>query len=277
MRDSIYILDRLVKRYGHREACNIAHMEIIRGEILGIIGPSGSGKSTLLRLLNLLEPPTSGSVTFDGTVFDGHTSVEIAVRRRMTMVFQNPLLFNTSVLSNVAYGLKVRGEKDNREKAFQFLDRLGMGDLATSRTVRSLCYFLAKYSGVKLALVAPPPLAMRQDIIDYLERHEVSFIQIHEQGAALEEALRRADVVYQTDLPQTFDYASAGLSRQDYCITGEMLKLLRQRAIIMHPFPRIDGIAPEVDKDPRAHYFQQITNGLYIRMALLQMLVAPGE
>ncbi len=52
---------------------------------------------------------------------------------------------------------------------------------------------------------------------------------------------------------------------------------MRRRAIIMHPFPRIDGIAPEVDADPWAHYFQQITNGLYVRMALLQMLLAPGR
>ena len=154
---------------------------------------------------------------------------------------------------------------------------LVMGDLANSRTGRSLCYFLAKYAGVKLWLVSPEELAMGQDIMDYLERHEVPFWEIHGPGDALEEALRKAEIVYQTDLPRRFNYGNQGLSRQAFCINRDMLSLMRNNAIIMHPFPRIDGIAPEVDNDPRAHYFQQITNGLYIRMALLQMLLAPPQ
>ena len=154
---------------------------------------------------------------------------------------------------------------------------LVMGDLANSRTGRSLCYFLAKYAGVKLWLVSPEELAMGQDIMDYLERYEVPFWEIHGPGDALEEALRKAEMVYQTDLPRRFNYGNQGLSRQAFCINRDMLSLMRSNAIIMHPFPRIDGIAPEVDNDPRAHYFQQITNGLYIRMALLQMLLAPPQ
>ena len=152
---------------------------------------------------------------------------------------------------------------------------LVMGNLANSRTGRSLCYLLAKYSGVKIWLVSPEELSMRQDIIDYLERHQVSFVQIHEPGEELEQALQQVEVVYQTDLPRDFDYGPTGLSRQAFCINMDMLGLMRKHAIIMHPFPRMDGIAPEVDTDPRAHYFQQITNGLYIRMALLQMILAP--
>lgn len=65
------------------------------------------------------------------------------------------------------------------------------------------------------------------------------------------------------------------LSRLAFRIDPAILRLIRQRAIIMHPFPRVDSIAPEVDSDPRAHYFQQISNGLFIRMALLQMLLTP--
>lgn len=53
-----------------------------------------------------------------------------------------------------------------------------------------------------------------------------------------------------------------------------MLRLVRERVIIIHPFPRVDSIAPEVDSDPRAHYFQQISNGFSIRMALLQMILS---
>ena len=74
MSESIYKLEGLVKRYGEREACNIEHLEIERGEVLGLIGPSGSGKSTLLRMLNFLEPQSSGVIRFSGEAYDGRTA-----------------------------------------------------------------------------------------------------------------------------------------------------------------------------------------------------------
>lgn len=149
-----------------------------------------------------------------------------------------------------------------------------MGDLASSRTARSLCYFLGKYTGVKLWLVSPARLAMRQDIIEYLQRHQVAFTQISEPGDELAAALRTADVVYQTDLPNDGgDGARGEPSRLDFAITKKVLGMMRKRATIMHPFPRSESIAREVDDDRRAFYFQQITNGLYVRMALLKMLL----
>lgn len=150
-----------------------------------------------------------------------------------------------------------------------------MGDLANSRTVRSLCYFLGKYTGVKLWLVAPPQHAMRPDIIDYLTRHGVSFTQISAAGDQLNEVLRIADVVYQTDLPPDQAHTSKQHpARMDFAITHQVLEVMRQRAIIMHPFPRTVAIARDVDHDRRAFYFQQIANGLYIRMAILHNLLA---
>ena len=90
----------------------------------------------------------------------------------------------------------------------------------------------------------------------------------------MDEALKQASVFYQTDLPQDYHPADSSPSRQAFRIDPNMLRLIRERAIIMHPFPRLDSIAPEVDSDPRAHYFQQISNGLFVRMALLKMLLA---
>jgi aspartate carbamoyltransferase catalytic subunit len=145
-----------------------------------------------------------------------------------------------------------------------------MGDLANSQTIRSLCYFLGKYTGIKLSLASPPGFAMRPDIIEYLQRHHVPVTQVFDPGPQLVAAIGRADVVYQTELPQGTtgdDLAPA------FGINKELLGHMKQRAIIMHPFPRAAGIAHEIDDDPRALYFQQITNGLFIRMALLKMLI----
>lgn len=147
-----------------------------------------------------------------------------------------------------------------------------MGDLANSGASRSLCYFLAKYSGIKLWLVSPKELPLGKDLLEYLGRHDVKVQEIHGPGPDLDEALRQSGVIYQTDLPQDYKPALNGPTREAFRIDPAMLRLIRERAIIMHPFPRVDSIAPEVDSDPRAHYFQQISNGLSIRMALLQML-----
>jgi len=147
-----------------------------------------------------------------------------------------------------------------------------MGDLANSGASRSLCYFLAKYSGIKLWLVSPKELPLGNDLLEYLVRHDVRVQQIHGPGVELDDALKQAGVIYQTDLPQDYQPAEGGPSRQAFRIDPDMMQLIRERTIIMHPFPRVDSIAPEVDSDPRAHYFQQISNGLFVRMALLQML-----
>ncbi len=151
-----------------------------------------------------------------------------------------------------------------------------MGDLANSRTARSLCYFLGKYSGIRLWLVAPKSRAIRRDIVEYLERHRVRFAEIHGPGPELDEALRLAHVIYQTDLPpsEAAPAASPEPPREAFAINGDVVARMRESAIIMHPFPRDAAIAREVDSDRRALYFQQIQNGLYVRMALLRMLLA---
>lgn len=154
-----------------------------------------------------------------------------------------------------------------------------VGDLANGRTVRSLCYLLAKYRNIKLFLVAPPVVRMREDIKEYLCRHNVSFTE----EADLRKIAPEVDVIYQTRIQKerfgdrTEDYLAA---RGVYIIDRELLALMRPDTIVMHPLPRVDEIAHEVDADPRAAYFRQAQNGLYIRMALLAAclgrdLVAP--
>jgi aspartate carbamoyltransferase catalytic subunit len=148
-----------------------------------------------------------------------------------------------------------------------------VGDLANGRTVRSLCYLLAKYRNPRLYFVAPPVVRMKEDIKEYLRRHKVFF----EEAEDLRAVAREVDVIYQTRIQRERfgdrigDYEQA---RGQYIIDRSLLECLQKHAVVMHPLPRVDEIRPEVDADPRAAYFRQAHNGLYVRMALLRMLLA---
>jgi len=147
-----------------------------------------------------------------------------------------------------------------------------VGDLAQGRTVRSLAYLLSKFSNVKLFFVAPPLLRMKEDILEHLRERQVWYTE----ETDLEKVLPEIDVVYQTRIQKErfgdriADYESC---RGVYVLNQESLRLMKPRAIIMHPLPRLDEIAMEVDSDPRAAYFRQAQNGLYVRMALLTMVL----
>ncbi|MGH9350933.1 MAG: aspartate carbamoyltransferase [Terriglobia bacterium] len=147
-----------------------------------------------------------------------------------------------------------------------------VGDLAQGRTVRSLSYLLGKFSGVKIYFVAPELLKMKEDILAYLREHGVDY----EERGDLEGVLPQVSVVYQTRVQKErfgdriADYEKC---RGLYILDHTSLRLMRRNAIIMHPLPRIDEIAMEVDQDPRAAYFRQAQNGLYVRMAVLKMVL----
>ena len=149
-----------------------------------------------------------------------------------------------------------------------------VGDLANGRTVRSLCYLLAKYKSPKIYFVAPSVVRMKEDIKDYLRRHDTDFEEVEDLHAVA----REVDVIYQTriqrerfgDRPHEYEQA-----RGKYIIDQTVLDCMRKEAIVMHPLPRVDEIDTAVDGDPRAAYFRQAHNGLYVRMALLRMLLAP--
>lgn len=147
-----------------------------------------------------------------------------------------------------------------------------VGDLANGRTARSLAYLLTKYEGVKLYFVAPTVVRMRDDIKGYLTEHGVVF----EEEEDLMSVMSKVDVVYQTRIQRERfgdriqDYERA---RGKYIIDVETMSALSENAIVMHPLPRVDEIDPAVDTDPRAAYFRQAHNGVFIRMALLQMVL----
>jgi len=97
----------LVKKYGSKTVLDINKLVVNQGEVLAVIGPNGTGKSTLLRLVACLEKPTAGAIRFTG---DNSPVNDLDIRRRLAMIFQEPLLFSGTVFNNIAYGLKVRKE-----------------------------------------------------------------------------------------------------------------------------------------------------------------------
>ena len=147
-----------------------------------------------------------------------------------------------------------------------------VGDLRYGRAARSLALLLAMSSNTRLLFVAPPAVPMGLDVKDKLASRNVTWEDI----ADLNTALEQADVVYQTRIQRErfATSAEARAAEGHYVITAESMDHMKQRSILLHPLPRVDEIAPEVDSDPRAAYFRQAQNGVYVRMALLHQLLA---
>lgn len=145
-----------------------------------------------------------------------------------------------------------------------------VGDLANGRTVRSLAYLLSMYSGVKMYFVAPDVVRMKDDIKEFLTGRGVDW----QEAESLQEVAADVEVLYQTriqkerfqDRPEDYEKA-----RGKYVIDADLMKILPKQSVVMHPLPRVDEINVEVDVDPRAAYFRQARNGLFIRMALLKL------
>jgi len=118
----------LTKFYKGKKVLEIPYLTIKKGLIYGVMGPNGSGKTTLLSILSLLAKPTSGRIYFDGLDINGHENSGSVLRRQVTMVLQNPFLFNTTVEKNIAYGLRIRGlrKREWRKKVKECLDLVGL-------------------------------------------------------------------------------------------------------------------------------------------------------
>lgn len=147
-----------------------------------------------------------------------------------------------------------------------------VGDLAHGRTVRSLANLMGKNCrNIQFYFVSPDNVKMNDDVKEMLESYGVSF----EEHVDLKEVAKKVDVIYQTRIQRerfnsAVEYQKA---KGVYVIDEEILSVMKKDAIIMHPLPRVDEISYKVDKDPRAAYFRQAHNGLYVRMALLKVLL----
>ncbi len=146
------------------------------------------------------------------------------------------------------------------------------GDLKFGRTVHSLIEALSRYTGVKFVLISPDELR----VPDYI-REDVLRDGGHEfkELTRLEDALPELDILYMTRVQKERFFSEEEYLRMKdfYILDKEKMKLAKPDMIILHPLPRVNEIAVEIDRDPRAAYFKQVQYGVYARMALILTLM----
>src|SRR6185312_5962928 len=141
-----------------------------------------------------------------------------------------------------------------------------VGDLLYGRTVHSLLPLLSMYK-VELYLLSPKSLQLPEKYIKELDEHKIPYRIANDWS----DALKQVDVLYMTRVQKERfklieDYQAV---KDDFLLTPSLVKSMKQGAIILHPLPGVNEIDPKIDADPRAQYFEQVRNGLFLRMGLL--------
>ncbi|HPZ00178.1 MAG TPA: aspartate carbamoyltransferase [Clostridiales bacterium] len=161
----------------------------------------------------------------------------------------------------------------SREKGHLDYLTVGLcGDLKFGRTVHSLIAAMSRYEDVHFVLISPEELKIPEHVkTEILEKNPDSY----QETASLEEAMPELDILYMTRVQKErfFNEADYIRLKDTYILTEEKLKNAKADMAILHPLPRVNEIATEIDKDPRAKYFEQVRNGKYIRMALIMKLL----
>jgi aspartate carbamoyltransferase catalytic subunit len=143
------------------------------------------------------------------------------------------------------------------------------GDLANGRTVRSLAQLMSQFKGNNFTFVSIPELQMGEDIKKKIKKAGADFHETDDINTAVKDA----HVVYWTRLQKERLTNPTYIPKGGFVIDPDVMKKLYKDAIVMHPLPRVDEIHVDVDHDPRAHYFTQAGNGLYVRMALIDQIL----
>lgn len=146
------------------------------------------------------------------------------------------------------------------------------GDLKFGRTVHSLVKSLSRESGIRFVFISPAELSLPQDVSEtYVTANGIPYTV----GTDLEQAISELDVLYMTRIQE-----ERFASREEYLgfkglyvLDAEKMALARENMAVLHPFPRVDEIDPAIDSDPRTAYFEQVQNGVYVRMAVIMALL----
>ena len=146
------------------------------------------------------------------------------------------------------------------------------GDLKFGRTVHSLIKAMSRYSNVKFVLISPEELKVPNYIIsEVLEKNNIEYMEAN----TMEEVIGELDILYMTRVQRErfFNEEDYIRLKDSYILDSDKMKLASENMIVMHPLPRVNEIAYEVDNDPRAYYFKQAKFGMYVRMALMIKLL----
>ena len=173
---ALYCLEQVVKRYQGRIVLEVDRLDIQRGEILALVGPSGAGKSTLLRLLNFLEAPDEGRLTFHDQPFRLNQEMPLDLRRKVTMVFQRPMLLDRSVKDNVRFGLDLRGQNHSAALIQATLEEVGLAGLANQKA-RTLSGGEAQRVALARAMVLRPEVLLLDEPTANLDPYNVGLLE----------------------------------------------------------------------------------------------------
>ena len=167
----------------------------------------------------------------------------------------------TQTLTDLLTITRLRGSIDNVTIGF-------CGDLKFGRTVHSLVKALSRFSGITMYFISPPELIIPQFLFNELE--QIDGISI-KQTDNLEKVIENLDVLYMTRVQRErfFNEGDYIRLKDSFILNADKMRSARNDMIILHPLPRVNEIAVEVDADPRAAYFKQVKYGMFVRMALL--------
>lgn len=171
----------------------------------------------------------------------------------------------TQTLADLLTIKREKGGFDNMTVGF-------CGDLKFGRTVHSLIGALSRYKNIKFVLISPNELKVPDYVkTEVLEKNGLDYVETD----SLEAVMPQLDILYMTRVQQErfFNEADYIRLKDSYVLTPEKLKAAKESLCIMHPLPRVNEISVAVDDDPRACYFKQVSNGKYIRMALILSLL----
>jgi len=174
--EPIYHIHELQKEYAGRIVLSIEKLEVNKSEILAFIGPSGAGKSTFLRLLNFLEQPSQGWLKFEGVRFDPGSEMPLEYRRRVTTVFQRPMLLNRNIWHNVTFGLRLRGQHNSQNSVQAALEQVGLGSLV-NQNARALSGGEAQRVALARAIILHPDVLLLDEPTANLDPYNVGLIE----------------------------------------------------------------------------------------------------
>lgn len=150
------------------------------------------------------------------------------------------------------------------------------GDLKFGRTVHSLIKSLSRYPGIRFVLISPEELRVPDYVItEALKPNNIEYVEM----TSLEEAMPQLDILYMTRVQRErfFNEEDYIRLKDTYILTADKMKLAKPDMAVLHPLPRVNEIALPVDEDPRAAYFEQAANGVYVRMALIMTLLGLAD